>query len=136
MSAALSTTRALAAIAVGAIAGAWLRYGLAVWFNRSPSIPLGTLAANLIGALSIGLALGYFTHEGVVERISPAWRLAIVTGFLGALTTFSTFSAEVVENLQQGRMVSALTLSALHFFGSLALTAIGFAVMRVVLKLH
>jgi len=83
------------AIGVGAAIGAWLRFGLSVWLNPLHStVPLGTLAANLLGGYAIGLALAWFA---VRPDIAPQWRLFVVTGLLGGLTTFSTFSAEVVQ---------------------------------------
>lgn len=111
------------AVAVGAVLGAWLRWGLALWLNaRQAAYPWGTLAANLVGGYLVGLALGLLALNGHW----PAWvRLALVTGFLGALTTFSTFSSEVVGMLQSGRHVGALAYAGLSLMGSLALTALG-----------
>ena len=90
------------AISVGAAAGALLRWQLNVQMNSLfPVLPLGTLVANLVGGYIIGLAIAYFARA---PGIAPEWRLLIITGFCGGLTTFSTFSAEVVTRLQEGRM--------------------------------
>ena len=91
---------------------------------KGPALPLGTLAANLIGGYLIGVALAVFT---ALPDLSPQWRLFVITGFLGGLTTFSTFSAEVVIQLQQGRPGWALATTFAHLAGSLALTALGIA---------
>jgi CrcB protein len=113
------------AIALGAALGAWLRWGLAVWLNgQFPALPPGTLVANLVGGYLIGLALALLAHE---PHLPPEWRLFIVTGFLGALTTFSTFSAEVVGLLHQGRLGWALATVSAHVLGSLAMTLAGIA---------
>lgn len=118
----------LAAIAVGAVLGAWLRWGLSYWLNpRLAHIPLGTLLANLIGAYAIGIAVGAFLAH---PAIGPLWRLLVITGFLGGLTTFSTFSAESVALLQTGQWGSAALHSALHLGGSLAATFAGLATVR------
>ena len=113
------------AVALGAALGAWLRWGLAVWLNgHFPSLPPGTLLANLVGGYLIGLALALFSQ---VPELPAEGRLFIVTGFLGALTTFSTFSAEVVGLLQQGRLAWALATVSTHVLGSLAMTLAGVA---------
>ena len=85
-------------------------------------MPMGTLAANLIGGYLVGVCVAVFQ---ALPQLDPVWRLALVTGFLGALTTFSTFSAEVVAMLAQQRYALALGTAALHLFGSLVLTAAG-----------
>ena len=91
------TLYAFFAVGVGAALGAWLRWGFGLWFNPAlPELPLGTLAANLVGGYLIGLAMAFFIHY---PSLSPEWRLFIITGFLGGLTTFSTFSAETVTLL-------------------------------------
>ena len=111
------------AIAFGAALGAVLRWQLGARLNSVfPAIPPGTLAANLIGGYIVGLAIAYFSQA---SDIAPEWRLLIVTGFCGGLTTFSTFSAEVVGLLQEGRMTMAMTAIALHVSGSLLATLAG-----------
>lgn len=111
------------AVAVGAGGGALIRWWLALKFNAVwAGMPLGTLLANLVGGYLIGLALGFFAQH---PQLSPEWRLLLVTGLLGGLTTFSTFSAEVVYMLQQGRWGWAFATSALHLLGSLLLTFVG-----------
>jgi len=118
----------IAAISVGASIGAVLRWLLAVRFNPLWSaLPLGTLAANLIGGYAIGLILGWL---GQHPELSPQVRLFLVTGLMGGLTTFSTFSAEVVTHLQTGRYGPALLVAMTHVAGSLALTALGLATAR------
>jgi fluoride exporter len=113
------------AVAAGAVLGAWLRWGLAVWLNgQFPSLPPGTLVANLVGGYLIGLVIGVLALQ---PALPPEWRLFLVTGFLGALTTFSTFSAEVVGLLQQGRLGWALATVGTHVLGSLAMTLAGLA---------
>ena len=111
------------AICLGASTGALLRWQLSLWLNQGGALlPWGTLSANWVGAYLVGLAVVFFQSQ---TQIDPAWRLAIVTGFLGALTTFSTFSVEVVAMLQHGRWLLASGNAALHLFGSLALTLLG-----------
>lgn len=112
-------------IAAGASLGALLRWVLAVRFNPMyPALPLGTLAANLVGGYIIGIAIAYFAWR---PDVPPEVRLFVITGFLGGLTTFSTFSAEVVTQLQQGAVLPALVTAASHMLGSFALTALGIA---------
>jgi fluoride exporter len=110
------------AICTGASVGALARWGLGLWLNTGAGLPWGTLAANLIGGYLIGLCIGVFN---ALPQLDPMWRLALVTGFLGALTTFSSFSAEVVLMLQQSRYALALGTAGLHLMGSLLLTLIG-----------
>ena len=114
------------AICLGACVGALSRWQLGLWLNPSSAaaglLPWGTLAANLIGGYLVGVCVGVFQQ---LPHLDPVWRLALVTGFLGALTTFSSFSAEVVAMLQQGRLALALGTASLHLFGSLALTLLG-----------
>lgn len=111
------------AVGVGAAAGAWLRWLLGLKFNVS-GWPWGTLAANLGGGYLIGLILGLIT----LHPEWPAWvRLALVTGFLGGLTTFSTFSAEVVQYLERGQFGHAAGYAVASLAGSLCLTALGLA---------
>jgi fluoride exporter len=117
------------AICIGASTGALARWQLGLWLNPTninPSsamtMPWGTLTANLIGGYLVGVCVAFFQ---AMPNFDPIWRLALVTGFLGALTTFSSFSAEVVSMLNQGRYALALMTAGLHLFGSLALTIIG-----------
>jgi fluoride exporter len=120
---------ALLAVFVGAGCGACVRHGLNLALNhRLAWLPLGTLAANLIGGYLVGLAIAFFLWR---SELSPLWRLAVVTGFLGGLTTFSAFSAEVVAALGRGDLVSALLIAAAHLVGSLLLTALGIATLRL-----
>lgn len=113
----------LVVLCIGACAGAIARWQLALWLNTGANwVPLGTLAANLAGGWLVGLMVGVFN---AMPHLDPAWRLALVTGFLGALTTFSTFSAETVQLLHEGRPAQALALAAVHLLGSLALTWAG-----------
>ena len=114
---------AVVAISAGASLGAVLRWLLAGRFNPLfPALPLGTLAANLLGGYLIGIAVALFAQK---PDLSPQVRLFVVTGFLGGLTTFSTFSAEVVTQLQQGHTAWALATALAHMVGSFALTALG-----------
>ena len=114
---------AVLAICFGACLGALARWQLGLWLSHSSAlIPWGTLAANLIGGYLIGVCVGVFQ---LWPEVDPLWRLTLVTGFLGALTTFSSFSAEVVALLQQGRYTLALGTASVHLFGSLALTVLG-----------
>jgi CrcB protein len=113
------------AISSGAAAGALLRWQLGVRLNSLlPTLPLGTLAANLVGGYIIGLAIAYFAQA---PNIAPEWRLLIITGFCGGLTTFSTFSAEVVTRLQEGQLGWVMGAIAIHVIGSLAMTLAGLA---------
>jgi CrcB protein len=118
----------LTAVGLGAALGAWLRWGLSTWLNaRIAHLPLGTLAANLIGGYLVGVAVAYFVMR---HDLPPEWRLFVITGFLGGLTTFSTFSAEVTELLARGDFAAGVLLAAAHLGGSLLLTAAGFATFR------
>lgn len=114
---------AFLAIGMGAAFGAWLRWGLGLWLNPVfPTIPYGTLAANLGGGYLIGVAIAFFLqHPG----LPPEWRLFIITGFLGGLTTFSTFSAEVFTLISRGQIGWAMLAAGLHLFGSLLMTGLG-----------
>jgi fluoride exporter len=115
--------RAIAAISLGASLGALLRWWLGATLNpHFPAIPPGTLAANLIGGYVVGLAVAGFA---AYPALSPEWRLFVITGFCGGLTTFSTFSAEVVTLMQQGRASSALGAAAAHLLGSVIMTFAG-----------
>lgn len=119
------------AVFTGAGLGALLRWFLGTRLNDLvPTLPLGTLAANLIGGLLIGLALAWFSrHPG----LAPELRLLVVTGFLGGLTTFSTFSAEVTTLLLRGEYLWGLGAAAAHLLGSLALTAMGLGLAHLIL---
>ena len=110
------------AICIGACIGALLRWALGLWLNPGALLPYGTLAANLIGGYLIGVAVAVFQS---LPHLDPVWRLTIITGFLGALTTFSSFSAEVVGMLGQQRYLLGLATASLHLFGSLLLTLAG-----------
>jgi len=115
----------------GAGLGALLRWGLGGWLNPLfPTIPLGTLAANLIGGLLVGAATSFFAHHG---GLAPEWRLLVVTGFLGGLTTFSTFSAEVVQLIGRSEYAWALGAASAHLFGSLLLTSVGIVLSSALL---
>ena len=111
------------AICLGACVGELARWGLGLWLNTSAALlPWGTLAANLIGGYLVGVCVAVFNN---LPELDPVWRLALVTGFLGALTTFSSFSAEVVGMIQLQRYALALGTATLHLLGSLALTVLG-----------
>ncbi len=117
--------KSVVAISIGAALGALLRWVLGIKFNSVfPSIPLGTLTANLIGGYVIGFAIAFFAS---FSAIAPEWRLFLITGVCGGLTTFSTFSAEVVTLLQQGRPSWAIGAVAVHVLGSVAMTFAGIA---------
>ncbi|HRF12802.1 MAG: fluoride efflux transporter CrcB [Candidatus Accumulibacter phosphatis] len=117
--------KSILAIAVGSALGALLRWQLGIKLNALfPTIPPGTLAANLIGAYVIGLAIAFFAS---FSALSPEWRLLVITGFCGGLTTFSTFSAELATLLQQGRVLWALGIVAAHVVGSVLMTFAGIA---------
>jgi CrcB protein len=115
--------RSIVAISVGSSLGALLRWWLGTQLNTHfPAIPPGTLAANLIGGYIIGVAVALFA---IYANVPAEWRLFVITGFCGGLTTFSTFSAEVVLQLQQGRTMWALGVAAAHLVGSVAMTLAG-----------
>ena len=116
-------------VAVGGMAGCLLRWLLALLLNRYfPNIPPGTLAANLLGCYIIGLAIAFFALN---PALPIEWRLLVTTGFCGGLTTFSTFSAEVVMLLQSGRVAWACGTIALHLLGSLLMTVAGIATVTL-----
>ena len=121
------------AICIGASVGALARWGLGLWLSPGAIIPFGTLAANLIGGYLIGICVAVFQ---AMPQLDPVWRLALVTGFLGALTTFSSFSAEVVGMLQQQRYALALGTTAVHLFGSLLLTVVGIKTASIFIATH
>ena len=113
---------AVFAICLGACVGALARWRLGLWLNHPGAfMPWGTLAANLIGGYLVGVILAWAHHAD----LAPVWRLMLVTGFLGALTTFSSFSAEVVEMMLADRWGQALATVALHLLGSLTMTFVG-----------
>ncbi len=119
---------AFVAVGVGAALGAWLRWGLSIALNSAVvNLPLGTLASNLIGGYLIGVAVEVVTSHSL---LSPESRLFIITGFLGGLTTFSTFSAEAVGLLQRQQYGWAMTLILTHVVGSLTMTMLGIATVR------
>lgn len=116
------------AISAGASCGAILRWVLGTHLNQLWSVmPVGTLLANLIGGLLVGIAVPWFSQQ---SAIAPEWRLLIITGFLGGLTTFSTFSAEVMAMLLEQKWGHAITTATLHLLGSLLLTLMGFMLVR------
>lgn len=116
------------AVGGGAAIGAWLRWGLGAVLNPIfPTLPLGTLAANLSGGLMMGVAMEIFTRHAV---LSPELRLLLITGFLGGLTTFSTFSGEIVTLLLRKEYLWGSVAIAAHVVGSLALTIVGILLMR------
>jgi len=123
----VATLSSILAICLGGSFGCLVRWLLSSGLNSIFStIPLGTLTANLLGGYLIGIAMAYLsTHP----MLAPEWRLFVVTGLLGGLTTFSTFSAETVSLLQSGRIGSAMTLIALHLVGTLGMTFLGIATM-------
>lgn len=118
------------AVGIGAVLGAWLRWGLGILLNPVHSfLPLGTVVANLGGGFIIGLSVAFFNGN---PHLSPEWRLMVITGFLGALTTFSTFSAEAMMLLQRGNYLWAFGHSALHLVGSILCCILGFALYRAI----
>jgi CrcB protein len=120
------------AVGIGAAVGAWLRWGLGAWMNPLlPSLPLGTLAANLLGGYLVGVAVAVFAqHPG----LAPEARLLIITGFLGGLTTFSTFSAEAVHLLTRGEYLWAAAHVGSHLVGSMGMTLVGMLTVKVFVK--
>lgn len=123
--------QAVLAICFGACLGALARWQLGLWLSPGHAlIPWGTLAANLIGGYLVGVCVGVFQQ---MPQLDPVWRLMLVTGFLGALTTFSSFSAEVVGMLQHERYALALGTAGVHLLGSLALTVLGLKTVSIFL---
>ena len=121
-----------AAVGVGAALGAWLRWGLLIWLNaKIPAFPLGTLASNLIGGYLVGLAVAFF---GARADLPPEWRLFVITGMLGGLTTFSTYSAEVTDLLLRGAYGTATALALAHLAGSIVLTIAGVASFQLLTR--
>lgn len=117
----------IAAVGIGAACGAWLRWGLSLlWNSVHPQLPLGTLAANLLGGFIVGVMMGL--AEPV--HLTVTMRLLLVTGFLGGLTTFSTFSAESINLLMKGQLAWGAITIATHLIGSLTLTALGVMLAR------
>ena len=123
--------QAVIAISLGASLGALMRWWLGLWLTSpNGALPWGTLAANLIGGYLVGVAIAIFQS---MPELDPVWRLALITGFLGGLTTFSSFSAEVVLMLQQERYGLALCTALLHVAGSLVLTVLGMKTVALAL---
>jgi CrcB protein len=121
------------AISIGAALGALLRWFFGLMLNSVfETMPLGTLTANLVGGYLIGVAVAFF---GIHTELSPEWKLLVITGFLGGLTTFSTFSAEVTSLLQQGRLAWAGATISAHVIGSVAMTLLGIATVAAGRKL-
>jgi len=119
--------KSILAISIGASLGALLRWWLGLTLNGLfPSIPPGTLVANLVGGYLVGLAIAFFA---TYSAVAPEWRLLVITGFCGGLTTFSTFSAEIVTLLQQGRAAWAFAAAGAHLAGSIVATFAGIATM-------
>lgn len=115
--------QSLCAVMLGGSLGAALRWGLSATMNhRWSAMPLGTWLANLLGGFLVGVAVAWFSKHADMD---PAWRLFVITGLLGGLTTFSSFSAEVVSMLQNERYQWALATVALHVLGSLLMTVVG-----------
>jgi len=118
----------LFAVGGGAALGAWLRWWFGLWFNPLfPTIPLGTLTANLLGGYLMGLAMGWFAHNAAVP---VEVRLAVTTGFLGGLTTFSTFSAETVTLFMRQEFGWSVVIIVTHVVGSLLMTLLGIYTVR------
>ena len=117
------------AVGIGAAVGAWIRWGLGIALNTIvPNLPLGTLVANLAGGYLIGIAVEFFSQNG---HLPIEWRLLIITGCLGGMTTFSSFSAEAVGLLNAARYGWAALLVSTHVFGSIAMTMLGVLSLRV-----
>ncbi|MDS4041099.1 MAG: fluoride efflux transporter CrcB [Candidatus Competibacter sp.] len=120
---------AFLAIGIGAASGAWLRWGLGILLNPVfPTLPLGTLAANLLGGFLMGMAMHLLTQHAI---LAPEIRLAITTGFLGGLTTFSTFSAETVTLLLREEYLWTLAIILAHVIGSVSMTLLGILAMKL-----
>ena len=125
------TMQSFAAVGLGAAIGAWLRWALGALLNPVfPTLPLGTLAANLLGGFVMGVAMALFDHS---EALAPEVRLFVATGFLGGLTTFSTFSAETATLVTRGELGWSAAIVAVHVVGSVALTLAGMALAQIAL---
>ena len=124
--------KSILAVSIGAALGALLRWALSEWLNASfPAIPPGTLLSNLIGGYIVGIAIAVFA----TSSLPLEWRLFVITGFCGGLTTFSTFSAELVIQLQQGRALWAAAAAAVHLAGSVVMTFAGIGTVFLARKL-
>ena len=122
--------KSVVAVCVGASLGALLRWWLGAQLNSFfPTIPPGTLASNLVGGYLVGIAIAFFAG---FPALAPEWRLLVITGFCGGLTTFSTFSAELVTLLQQGRGLWACGAAAVHLTGSVLMTFAGVGTVALV----
>lgn len=122
----------LLAIGAGAAAGAWIRWWLGMMLNHVfPTLPLGTLAANLLGGWLMGLAMGFLSH---FDALSPEARLFVTTGFLGGLTTFSTFSAETATLISHEQYGWTTVIVAVHVIGSVLMTLLGIAMTGMLLR--
>ena len=120
---------ALFAIALGSVLGGWSRWFIGLKLNSIyPHIPLGPVAVNWIGGFIIGFAIAYFAQS----NLSPNYKLFAITGFCGGLTTFSTFSIEIVSLLQQGRFSTAMLAISLHVIGALLCTFAGMCLYEYV----
>jgi fluoride exporter len=122
------TAYAILAVGIGAALGAWMRWWLGIMLNPLfPTLPLGTLAANLVGGYLVGVAVELFIHHASLPAEA---RLFVITGFLGGLTTFSTFSAETVTLLARGQFGWAAAIIGSHLLGSLAMTVLGIMTIK------
>jgi fluoride exporter len=120
------------AVGIGGALGSLLRWVLGLRLNALfPTLPLGTLAANIIAGYVIGVAVAFFAR---MPDIAPEWRLFVITGLMGGLSTFSTFSAEVVSHLQQGRFGWALGEIGIHVCASVVMTILGIATVSAVMR--
>jgi CrcB protein len=126
----MTSLHTIFAIGIGAMLGALLRYALSLSMNAFvPYIPMGTLASNLIAAYIVGAGIAFF---GAMPNLSPAWRMFVITGLAGGLSTFSTFSAELLTLLRDGRLGWSAGMLALHVGGSLLMTLLGMATISLI----